>query len=446
MGSGEAASSLAGLFLKRNGVIRPVLLTGDSLPGGAGTVPSASVALATFDLGENGSVAIVLPSVPRGVLLYEESGLHWLVRESTIVPGMSLSDAGFRGVKGLPKNFMDPLLLDGNRVLCQASLPDRSAVLLLADQNGVQGIKIGDFFWDAQASGGAVVFNDFQIASLFRAGSLTTVASLGDALDGHRITEIQEIDVNSRGDVILAIEVEKDSQREPQILGWSASSGLKTLISTDSIFPGPSLGTPGFFTHLTLAETGNFSFIADFGVPAWGNSRPGGIYIFDQGTITKVVADGDPGPLGGTIWLGSGLDGVLIDGPPPPHRIFYDAVATRELDIAFTAYVGGINQGGVFIWSGGSLVPVVMNNQEIEGLDAEQTERLEIEIHEKPAVIAAGPRLLVIASTLDYKRYALLSASSVGPTRAKRILRPGAGERPWRRHNSQRPPDAGPEP
>ncbi len=413
IGSGETAAYLSGIFLKRYGVIRPVLLAGDTLPDGEGPLSFHSSALALFNIGEDGSVAIVIQSGPRGVLLYNEHGLRWLARQTTVVPGLSLSGAVFRGVIGLPANEMDPLLLPGNQVVFQATLADQSGCLLVANENGVQHALPGGFYWDGRGTRfGVAAGIAHRGFFLLQNDSLTAVELVDQTLrDGYRVKTIQEVDVNSAGNVILAVEVEKNLQREPRILHWSPSTGVETVVHKASSFPAPHLGVPYYFTHLTLAETGAFSFVTNFdSSPSEGiYIGASGMYIFDGGLLTKVVADGDASPLGGSLYLYHGR--LLVTGLYP-NRIFYDSVATRELDIAFTATLQGTNLGRpVFLWSGGSLIPLAVANQPVVGLDSEQTQNFDIEHNETPPVIVSGPRLLLTASTRDFKRRALLSTA-----------------------------------
>ncbi len=173
---GSGGNTQSGIFLKRDGVIRKVLLVGDDLPDGAGKAASAPSAA---DLGENGAVAIVYRT--QGVLLQDTVGLHWLVRTPASVPGTSLSIKGLLGVTGRQGSYMRPLLLEGNRVVFQAELSDDSTGLFVADENGLQPILLGgdtvpgrttqlhpqSFFRDAEAAGAALVFSTVRRHFLF---------------------------------------------------------------------------------------------------------------------------------------------------------------------------------------------------------------------------------------------------------------------------------------
>ncbi len=207
--------------------------------------------------------------------------------------------------------------------------------------------------------------------------------------------------MNSQGLVVLAAQLEKDSQSEAQILYWSADSGFQTAVDKNSTFPGPHSGSPEFFTHLTLTEEGSFSFITSFA----GQS---GIYVYAKDHIEKIVADGDPTPLGGGFYLRLNL--LLIPGPPLPNSVWFDAVATRELDIAFTANVLGTDQyRAAFLWSGGLLAAIPAKDQVIEGVDSLVVESLQI------ADLVTGPRLLLDATCYSNWTSALVSAVPAQP-------------------------------
>ncbi len=410
------------VLLKRDGVVRPLLIDGEDLPDQTG---KADIEWwVRIDLSDSGAVSILLPD--DGVLLHQGTTLRWVARKGMAIPGTSLTLAAFQSlaVAGDVDYASRPLILGGNRVCFSAKLSDGSDGLFVADRSGVTPVFLeGDVLpgrgrrmsslevYDAKVADDVLMFRLLGLDSVTgegidciliqQNGTLSTVALEGDPFgDDFEIRTIKEADVNSTGDVMVSVTLQKDSVRENRILCWSASEGLRTVVDKSTVFPGMPTGDPGppNFSYLALSDSGAFSFIAEFA--AWC-----GIYLSDGKGIEKIVGEGDPTPLGGVFDL------TWTHYEAPGARFPFGQFANRELDIAFEAEIVGTEDEGtvVFLWSAGSLIPIPLKNQAIEGIDDQLLSRLNF------LQIATGPRLLLGDSFSGGGGSALVSVAGAAP-------------------------------
>ncbi|RPI26101.1 MAG: hypothetical protein EHM61_12635 [Acidobacteria bacterium] len=410
-----------GLFLKQAGALQKVIADGDQLPDGAGPCDLSSSNFPFFDLNENGSLAVVIPS--HGILIRESSELKWAVRRGAAIQGTSLTVGTvghypFTYQERLVKPFLGP----NGHIAFHARLSDASRAILLSSKTGIiplatAGAPIPDRsaafgsnhqMNQVRVKGDAVTFDlggesgTTATMGIFQyyGGALRTVALVGDQIPQiGTITAIWEFESNSDGDVALAVSVQDASKQVvPQILVWSASKGPAKLVDSKSV-PGWASAAPTFLTVISLDDRDRLFFTA-------GNLTSGGIYLSEGGIIEKIVADGDPSPVGRLTVTPRMIDDPVVG---PPIRLQYEAVANGELEIAFMA---SSTSGGFwrpFLWSRGWLSPVGPESGEAEP----QTGRLLDDLRIKS--LADGGRLVVRGSLCCAQSSALFSIEPAQP-------------------------------
>jgi len=156
-----------GIFLKRAGTITRVLVEGDQLPDSAGIFSIEQNFIPAFDLNDNGTVVVVIPS---GVLLKDSAGLRWVVRSGATVAGTSLTLSTFLGT-ALSYSYEDdrwdalrPFLNEENVVLFKGQLSDgRTGVFRSSPSTGVIPVMLNG---DSVPGRPGLVFNNVEYAHL----------------------------------------------------------------------------------------------------------------------------------------------------------------------------------------------------------------------------------------------------------------------------------------
>jgi hypothetical protein len=143
-------------------------------------------------------------------------------------------------------------------------------------------------------SGGPVTEAIFVAAG----GKLTPVLRAGDPVpDGGKVGKIEDAGVNNRGDVPLRAFLEEAK----------ATTGFY-LVSQGKLTKVAAAGDPlpdgkvfeGAHGRPIANGRGAVAFKAQLQGGRRGGSREA-LYVVSQGTLTKVVAEGDPTPVGGTF-------------------------------------------------------------------------------------------------------------------------------------------------
>jgi hypothetical protein len=151
-------------------------------------------------------------------------------------------------------------------------------------------------------------------------------------------------DINDAGDVIFLCDVNGGDSRRALFL-YQAASGQIVKVATVGD-PSPIGGTFGAVGPGSLNNNGKVVFLAS---PVGDISSD--IFMWDNGTVTKVAARGDPAPGGGTFsFLGTESfgfqDGTNIPVGPVPDINDSDQIAYRAI------VSGGITERGIVVRTG----------------------------------------------------------------------------------------------
>jgi hypothetical protein len=151
-------------------------------------------------------------------------------------------------------------------------------------------------------------------------------------------------DINDAGDVLFMCDVNGGDSRRALFLYQAASGQIVKVAAVGD--PSPIGGTFGAVGPGSINNNGKILFLAS---PVGDISSD--IFMWDNGTVTKVAARGDPAPGGGTFsFLGTESfgfqDGTSIPTGPVPDINDSD-------QIAFKAIVsGGITERGLIVRTG----------------------------------------------------------------------------------------------
>lgn len=150
--------------------------------------------------------------------------------------------------------------------------------------------------------------------------------------------------VNVDGDIFFISQVHEGSAEYGQFLYRAATSDVVKITAVGDTVP--SGQTCSALGSGTVNDSGEVLFLVEEG------DHIANVYMWDDGNITKVVAEGDPVQGGGTIeglniiWAGFPTGGHMPCGPLPS--------ANENGQVAFSADVdGGGADRGLFVSSGG---------------------------------------------------------------------------------------------
>jgi hypothetical protein len=148
-------------------------------------------------------------------------------------------------------------------------------------------------------------------------------------------------DINDAGDVLFLCDVNGGDSRRALFLYRGASGEIVKVAAVDD--PSPIGGTFGAVGPGSLSNSGKVLFLAS---PVGDISSD--IFMWDNGSVTKVAARGDPAPGGGTFsFLGTESfgfqDGTNIPVGPIPDINDSDQIAFRAI------VSGGITERGIVV-------------------------------------------------------------------------------------------------
>ena len=149
-------------------------------------------------------------------------------------------------------------------------------------------------------------------------------------------------DINDAGDVLFFCDVNGGESRRGLFLYQAASGQIVKVVAVGD--PSPIGGTFGAVGPGSMNNNGKVVFLAS----QVGDTVNSNLFMWDNGVVTKVAALGDPAPEGGTF---SGLgtesfgfqDGTFIPTGPVPDINDSDQIAFRAI------VTGGITGRGIVV-------------------------------------------------------------------------------------------------
>ncbi|HSD62919.1 MAG TPA: choice-of-anchor tandem repeat NxxGxxAF-containing protein, partial [Ignavibacteriaceae bacterium] len=234
----------------------------------------------------------------------------------------------------VPSAFMNPTTINTNSKIAfysQVNGSVRNQGIFTADSNGIYNIAIGS------GAGG---------------GSGDTSANSGDpspiggTFSGFFGGTVYTPAINDAGDVLFLCDVNGGSSPRGLFLYQSATQQIVKIAAVGD--PSPIGGTFDAIGPGSINNNGKVVFLA-----APVGTIQSNIFMWDNGTISKVAAMGDPAPGGGTYsMLGTESfgfpDGTNIPAGPVPDINDQDQIAFRAI------VSGGITDRGIIVRTGGA--------------------------------------------------------------------------------------------
>lgn len=231
-----------------------------------------------------------------------------------------------------PVAFMTPTTINTDSKIAFSSLVNgsvRNQGIFTADSNGIYNIAIGS------GLGG---------------GSGDTSAHSGDpspiggTFSGFFGGTVFTPDINNAGDVLFFCDVNGGSSSRGLFLYQSASQQIIKIAAVGD--PSP-MG--GIFSAIGPGSINNYGKVVFLASPE--GTINSNIFLWDNGTITKVAAVGDPAPGGGTYSLLGTESFTFVDGTSIPAGPIPDL--NDQNQITFRAIVsGGITDRGIIVRTG----------------------------------------------------------------------------------------------
>jgi hypothetical protein len=168
---------------------------------------------------------------------------------------------------------------------------------------------------------------------------------IGGTFSGFFLDTFATPDINDNGDVLFIADVDGGSSTRGLFLYQAGSDSIVKIIAVGD--PSPLGGTITVIGPGNLNNAGTIAFLA-----VTDDGQGSDILLWQDGVVSKYVAAGDAAPGGGTFTLlGSELwgyvDGTSLAGGPAPG-------INESGQISFRGYVdGGIAAGGLFLSTGG---------------------------------------------------------------------------------------------
>lgn len=179
---------------------------------------------------------------------------------------------------------------------------------------------------------------------LVSGGQTTKVVAVGEGTPVGVISSVLAFALNNYGEVAFGAKIAGGSARQGIFLA-SGGSLSKVIAEGDMTPVGGSFSFFGGYLALALNDAGAMAFRALLtgGIPLANGSVPQGIFVASRGgTVSKVAAVGDPTPVGGTF---------ASFTPPALNN-------AGEVTFGATLADGAVLQG-VFLVSQGQIIPVV---------------------------------------------------------------------------------------
>jgi len=349
-----------GVFLKNAEGIHAVAVRGDPIGLGfqfhaSQSGSSTSLAGLEMDLNESGTVALILAD--SGVMLWQDGTFRWLSWLGYVAPGSAGAFVEFGRLSDLwPNDSSRPFLSEQNEVVFRARLNNGSTGIFLASAGGVatlahsgdpvpgrDAVSFSNRFSSPYFEGSSAWFAAFdstrQIEAIYRYSGPNLVSSVqvGDVLTGlDVVSRIREWDPNADGQ--LSVVVESGSVESVVILD---DVSTRVIARNDQLPPGYG-GTQAFgFSNLSLNDAPAAFFVAhdlmDYAA----------LYLWRENVLTRIVADGDARPAGGTFVLG--WESPFTPGPI--GRQFSTTELTDTFSVGFNA------ESGYYLWQDGEVEP-----------------------------------------------------------------------------------------
>lgn len=268
------------------------------------------------------SYSVPTPSLPSGVICGVESrAAHGQVAPST--NGGTLN----------PVAFINPTTVNASGRVAFNSQVDGS------DRN--QGVFVAD-------SDGTISAIAIGCGGLGGEGDTTSMCGDASPIGGHFggffFGTVFTPDINDAGDVLFLCDVNGGDSRRALFLYRGGTGEIVKVAAVGD--PSPIGGTFGAVGPGSINNNGQVVFLAS---PVGDISSD--IFMWDNGTVTKVAARGDPAPGGGTFSLLGTESFGFQDGTNIPVGPVPDVNDSNQ--IAFRAIVsGGITERGIVVRTG----------------------------------------------------------------------------------------------
>ncbi len=155
------------------------------------------------------------------------------------------------------------------------------------------------------------------------------------------------VKINDNGEVLFLADVILNSLTQKLGLWMATSNGFNKILFDDDPMP-----ASGLVMHKTFAnaDLNNNGYVA-FSVRLEGGNTDSGIFLYSNGQISKIMAEGDSSPIGGKF--SSLLDPELREDFPTPRMNGNGAVAFK------VRVTGGNAPSAIFLASPSAIVKVV---------------------------------------------------------------------------------------
>jgi hypothetical protein len=262
-------------------------------------------------------------TTPAGAALCDATPVAW--------HGLPLPD-GEDGTLS-PLSFMHAATLNNHGRIAFAALVDdaaRNQGVFTADADGLRIVALG--CGPGGGSGSSDACGD--------------PSPIGGTFTGFFLSTFATPDINDAGDVLFLADVTGGSAPRGLFL-YRATTG--TIVKVATVGDPSPLG--GTITRLGMGSMNNVGTIAFLATTDDGDGSD--VLLWQDGTLTKYVAAGDPAPGGGTFWaIGTEFwgfeDGSSIAGGPVPG-------INESGQVSFRGYVsGGVAAGGLFLGTKGT--------------------------------------------------------------------------------------------
>jgi len=344
----ELRSFNATLFAITGNTISPIVADGDSVPG-LGRF-NRIFALGNLSLNNAGAVAFgaqttLNNSTKNGLFLSNAPGISNIVYEGDPISGNAVSAPSLRSYS---LNNTGAVVFQGffsspsRQVIFLKNAGVISPIVVTGDPTPLGGTFRFAFLnlWSFNDAGavlfGSQIDNGSSTMGIFTAkdGVIAKIAAIGDrAPDGKKFNNIDNgPSINNLGDVIFEASVGEGFNVDYTGLFLFSNGMLSLMAKVGDAAPGG--GRYSVFSGPLINDAKQICFDASL---EGGSSSNGFFFIASTGVIEKIVATGDPTPVGGSFsGLGNGTMQINAGGA-----------------VAFLGFVtGGSATSGIFLWGG----------------------------------------------------------------------------------------------